>query len=491
MPKWMRGSLCAWLATGLLAACAYASARNPADPVPVEVWLTTADHVKVLSPEAPPRFGSGSGQARMIEVDADRRYQRMIGFGAAITDASAWLIQHRMDPRQREALLRELFGPSPGIGLSFARLTIGASDFSREHYSLNELPAGESADPDLVHFSITRNLDDVVPVTRAALAVNPKLKIMASPWSAPAWMKSGRSLVQGTLSEAHYDVYARYLLKYVDAYAAEGIPLFALTLQNEPSYEPKDYPGMRLGAPARAALIGRHLGPMLEKRGQGPIILDWDHNWDKPEEPLAVLADPVVARYVGGVAWHCYGGRIEAQSLVQARHPDKDVYLTECSGGDWEPVKSGGLTLQARGLVVNGTRNWARGVLLWNLALDENNGPHTGGCSTCRGLVTIDSATGEVSRTDDYYALAHASRFVRPGAYRIGSSAGGDGLDNVAFLNADDGSVVLLVVNSDPQARRFSVSAAAGGFDYELPGKSVATFVWRPAPDAAAPAGAG
>ena len=186
MPKWMRGSLCAWLAIGLLAGCAAASAPKPVDTAPVEVWLTTADHAKALSPEAPARFGTGSGLARVIEVDAGRRYQRMLGFGAAITDASAWLIQHRMDPKQREALLQELFGPPPGIGLSFARLTIGASDFSRGHYSLNDLPAGKSADPDLAHFSITRNLDDVVPVTRVALAVNPKLKIMASPWSAPA-----------------------------------------------------------------------------------------------------------------------------------------------------------------------------------------------------------------------------------------------------------------------------------------------------------------
>ncbi len=481
MPTWNRCGLPVLLLAGVLSACASrppAATAVAAEAGQIEVWLTTSDHAKALSPQPATAFAASAGHPRVITVDATQRYQRMVGFGASITDASAWLIQHRMQPAQRQALLQELFGRSPGIGLDFARLTIGASDFSRTHYSLNDLPPGEAADPDLRHFSIDANLDDVVPVTRAALEVNPGLQIMASPWSAPAWMKSSGSLIKGQLSEAHYDAFARYLLKYVDAYAAQGIPVFALTLQNEPSYEPGDYPGMRLSAAARAALIGRHLGPMIEKRGGGPLIFDWDHNWDLPEEPLAVLADPLAAPYVSGVAWHCYGGRIEAQSQIRDRHPDKDVYLTECSGGDWEPVKSGGLTQQVRTLVVNGTRHWARGVLFWNLALDENNGPHKGGCGTCRGLVTIDSATGEVSRTDDYYALAHASRFVRAGAYRIASSEGGDGLDNVAFLNPD-GSRVLLVVNSDAAPRGFRVSAADGAFDYELPAKSVATFVWR------------
>ena len=327
-----------------------------------------------------------------------------------------------MNSAQRQALLQELFGRDPGIGLSFTRLTIGASDFSRRHYSLDDVPAGRT-DPALQQFSIARNLDDVVPVTQAALKVNPQLKVMASPWSAPAWMKSTGSLIKGTLLEAHYDAFARYLVKYLDAYAREGVPVFALTLQNEPSFEPGDYPGMRLSARARADLIGKHLGPMLEQRSPNVQILDWDHNWDLPNEPLAVLADPPgrALRRRGRMA--LLGGDVSAQSKVREAAPDKDVYMTECSGGDWEPVRSGGLTLQARQLIVGTTRHWARGVLFWNLALDETGGPHAGGCGNCRGVVTIDSRTGMVSRTDDYYALAHASRFVRPGASRIASSA--------------------------------------------------------------------
>ena len=470
----------------LLGACRTAPPQDgapvaaPAAPGAVSVWLTTFDHAKALSPMPSTTFAARSPLPIHIEIEPERRYQRMLGFGAAITDASAWLIRHRMSAAQRDALLRELFGrEGGGLGFDFTRLTIGASDFSRHHYSLDDVPDGET-DPELRRFSIEPNRGDVIPVTRAALAVNPDLKVMASPWSAPAWMKTSGSLLKGTLRPEYHGVFARYLVRYVDAYAAEGIPIFALTLQNEPAFEPDDYPGMRLGAQARADIIGRHLGPLLARRGGKVEIFDWDHNWDKPEEPLGVLRDPLAARYVSAVAWHCYGGEVSAQSRVHEAFPDKDAYLTECSGGDWEPLRSGGLTLQARSLIIDTVRHWARGVLFWNLALDENRGPHAGGCGTCRGVVTIDSKTGAVARTDDYYALGHASRFVRRGAWRIGSSQGRDGVDNVAFLNADDGSRVLIVTNSATDDRRFSVGTGARSFAYALPAKSLATFVWHP-----------
>lgn len=467
-----------WLGALALGWALAANAATTPQPE-VSVWITTSDHAKVLEPSPVAKLRSGSRLPLHIDVDADQRFQSMIGFGASITDASAWLIQNRMSPVQREALLKELFGPAPGLGLNFTRLTIGASDFSRHHYSLDDPPDGRP-DPDLKHFGIEPNRGDVVPVTRAALAVNPRLRVMASPWSAPAWMKDSGSLIEGKLSPRWYDAFARYLLKYVDAYAAEGIPIFALTVQNEPDFEPDDYPGMRLNAPERARLIGDHLGPMLAKRGSKPLLFDWDHNWDKPQEPLGVLDDPVAGRHVDGVAWHCYNGEPSAQSEVHDAHPDKDAYLTECSGGEWEPLISGGLTLQARRLIIQSPRHWARGVLFWNLALDENRGPHAGGCDTCRGVVTIDSRSGEVSRTDDYYALAHASRFVRPGARRIASNETGHDLDNVAFRNEDDGSLVLIVANSAAKAQRFSVSQRGRTFRYRLPAKSLATFVWTP-----------
>ena len=466
-----------------LSACARAPEPAPA-PQPaanqvVEVWTTTSDHRMALAPSQVPMRPDADAEADIV-VDAATRHQRMVGFGASITDASAWLIRHRMDAAQRDALLRELFGrDGEGVGFDFARMTIGASDFSRFHYSLDDPPGGRP-DPELRHFSIDRNLDDVVPVAREALSINPALKIMASPWSAPAWMKDTGSLVKGTLLPEHYDAFARYLLEYVDAYAAQGVPIFALTVQNEPDYEPADYPGMRLNAPARARFIGDHLGPLRDARNPRLQIFDWDHNWDKPEEPLAVLADPAASKHVAAVAWHCYGGDVAAQTPVRDAQPDKDAYMTECSGGDWEPVRSGGLTLQARTLVIGATRHWARGVLFWNLALDENNGPHAGGCDTCRGVVTVDSRTGEVTRTDDYYALAHASRFVRRDAWRIASTETGGGIDNVAFENADDGSRVLMVSNSNDAPHELAVRDGSGMFRYTMPPKSLATFRWHP-----------
>ncbi len=445
----------------------------------VQVWISTVDGRRQLASEKDVSFDDTMKAGTAIEIDPARRYQEMVGFGAAITDSSAWLIQQRMNPEQRAALLKELFGrEGDGIGLSFTRLTIGASDFSRHHYSFDDMPHGQR-DPQLAHFSIAQNREDVLPVVQAALAINPTLKVMASPWSAPGWMKTTDSMIGGTLRDDAYAPFAEYLLRYVEAYAAEGIPIYALTVQNEPGFAPKNYPGMKLGSAARARLIGEYLGPLLATRAPATRILDWDHNWDKPQEPLGVLGDPLAGRYVSGVAWHCYDGTVSVQTPVHEAHPDKDAYLTECSGGDWKPMKRDGLLTIVRGLVIGSTRGWSRGVLLWNLALDENHGPHAGGCTDCRGLVTIDSKKGTYTRTVDYVALAHASRFVRPGAHRVESSESAGDLDNVVFRNADDGSLVMIVANSSGSARRVVARSAGRGFGYEMPGRSVATFVWH------------
>lgn len=449
------------------------------DPV-VQAWITTSDQTRLLAREADTAFGGGAAQALNIDVDASKRYQRMAGFGASITDASAYLIQQRLSETQRKALLEELFGRGPnGAGFDFTRLTIGASDFSRTHYSLDDMPAGQT-DMALAKFSIEPDRAVLLPVLKQALAINPKLQVMASPWSAPGWMKTTDSLVAGSLKPAMYGAFAEYMTRYVEAYAAEGVNIFALTLQNEPHFEPPDYPGMRVDPAARAALIGEHLGPLLQRRGLKTQLIEWDHNWDDPQAPLATLADTRARPLIAGVAWHCYSGVPSAQSIVHDAYPDKDVWFTECSGGEWAPRWSETLPWMMRNVVIGTTRNWARGVLMWNLALDENHGPHLGGCKDCRGVVTIDSKTGAVTRNLEYYALAHASRFVRPGAERIDSSTAQDGLDNVAFRNADDGSIALVVCNSAPQARRFTVRQNGRTFSYELPASAVVTFSWRP-----------
>jgi glucosylceramidase len=443
------------------------------------VWLTTADGSRLLSHEPDVRFASGQATpATVIVVDEGTTYQEMVGFGAAITDAAAWLIQNRLTPSQREVLLQDLFGRNPGIGLSFTRLTMGASDFSLRHYSYDDLPAGQT-DPTLTRFSIEPNRADVLPVVKRALAINPQLKVMASPWSAPGWMKTTGSLIQGTLRPEAYGPFAAYFRRYIEAYGAEGVPIYAITVQNEPHYEPANYPGMRLEPPARARFVGQYLGPLFASAGIRTLILDWDHNWDEHLSPLQVLADPVARPYIAGVAWHCYGGDVAAQGLVHAAYPDKDAYFTECSGGEWAPNFADNLKWFVRALIIGSTRGWAKGVLLWNLALDQQHGPHAGGCGDCRGVVTINSASGAVTRNVEYYALGHASRFVRPGARRVESTSGVEGLESVAFRNADDGSIVLIVVNTADAQRTFAVRSSGKSFRYTLAPGTVATFLWR------------
>jgi glucosylceramidase len=445
----------------------------------VQVWLTTPTGSKLLSREADVHFDSGapSATALRIVVDEATQYQKMVGFGAAITDASAWLIQNRLTAAQRETLLQELFGPSPGLGLSFTRLTMGASDFSLHQYSYDDMPAGQT-DSTLAHFSIDSNRAYVLPVVQRALAINPQLKIMATPWSPPGWMKTTGSLIQGTLRPEAYAPLAEYFKRYLQAYAAESVPIYAITVQNEPHYEPADYPGMRLEPPARAQFVGGYLGPLLARSGIPTLILDWDHNWDQPQSPLQVLADSVAPRYIAGVAWHCYAGDVSAQSVVHDAHPEKDAYFTECSGGEWAPTFADNLKWFVSTLMIGSTRGWAKGVILWTLALDGHHGPHTGGCGDCRGVVTIDSSTGAVSRNVEYYALAHASRFVRPGARRIASSASVGALENVVFRNADDGSKVLVAVNTAAAPLTLAVVWAGKSFQYTLEAGAVVTFVW-------------
>ncbi|MEQ1509537.1 MAG: glycoside hydrolase family 30 beta sandwich domain-containing protein [Sphingopyxis sp.] len=463
-----------------------APAPSPAPtPTPIPVaqaplarsFVTSADGARRLDPATMGAWQVAAPVAdTLIQVDPSRRYQTIAGFGAAISDSSAWLIQRRMSDAQRTALMADLFGPSPGIALGATRLTIGASDFSLLHYSYAEGALGTPTD-------LTRVEADVLPTILAARAISPQLTVIASPWSAPASMKSSGRLIGGTLNAVAYPHFARYLRDYLVGMAARGVPIDALTIQNEPDFEPGDYPGMRLSAAQRADFVANHLGPLLRRDAPSTQLLEWDHNWDQPGQPAAVLRNSAAAQYIAGVAWHCYAGDVSAQSTVQREFPDKDVWFTECSGGSWDPDFGSSLGWMTRNLIIGTTRNWARGVVMWNIALDENNGPHLGGCGNCRGVVTIDSRNGNVTRNVEYYVLAHASRFVRRGAVRIDSNTGVAGIDSVAFRNSDDGSIVLLVANSAADARSFHVRFASRQFAATLSAGAVATYVWDvPAP---------
>ncbi|MCC6928288.1 MAG: hypothetical protein IT359_04760 [Gemmatimonadaceae bacterium] len=473
------------LALLLAAACSRESSRDVASSVPAGVaqsWVTTPDRAQLLARQPDVSWSAVDDDAATpdmvrITVDTAQRFQEIAGFGAALTDASAWLLVQRLAPAPRTALLRELFSERDGIGLGMVRITIGASDFSRSHYTFDDVEPG-ARDDSLTRFSMAPHHAEVLPLLRAIRDIQPAVQVMATPWSAPAWMKTTQSLYKGTLRDDAYPAFAEYLARALDGYAREGVPVDFLSVQNEPQHEPEDYPGMRFDAPQRARFIGQHLGPLLQRRGSATRLLDWDHNWDAPDSPSGVLADTVARRFVSGVAWHCYAGDVSAQSRVHEAHPDKDTWFTECSGGAWAPNFGDNLRWNVRTLIIGTTRHWARGVMLWNLVLDERHGPHAGGCNDCRGVVTIDSVTGGVTRNEEYYALAHASRFVRRGARRVASTTGARDVETVAFQNPD-GSKILIAVNASGTARRIALVAGARRAILPLPAGAVSTTVWR------------
>lgn len=392
-----------------------------------------------------------------------------------MTDASAEVLS-KLPEAKRHAIMAELFGrANGGLGLSFTRLTVGASDFSASDYTYDDTP-GNVPDPELRYFSIRPAEKYVLPRVREALAINPDLLVMISPWSAPAWMKTTGSLIKGELVPRYYPAFANYLAKTVQAFGLEGVPVSMLTIQNEPNFEPDNYPGERVDPPARAEIIGRYVGPRFKSLRLGTKILDWDHNWNHPEMPLSVLADRQARQYVSGIAWHCYEGDVAAQTPVHDAYPDKDAWVTECSGGEWSPKYAEVLGWMTDELIIGASNNWSRGTLLWNLALDPQHGPHTGGCEDCRGVVTVDPASGTITRNVEYYVLGHASRFILPGAYRVAISKHGRDVEATAFVNRDGSRVAIL----HRKLGQGPVTIGIDGVRYaiSMPDGSIATLRW-------------
>jgi len=422
------------------------------------------------------QFGNSQTSALTIRVDASVQYQAIDGFGASLTDSSAWLLDHKLTPEQRKDLLEKLFDRKMGIGLSILRQPMGASDFALTDYSYDDVAMGQK-DLKLEKFSIEHDKAYIIPLLKDAIALNPDLKIIASPWSPPGWMKTSQSMIYGALLPDSYPAFAKYFVKYINAYSEAGVPIYAITMQNEPLNIPGNYPGMGMTAVEQATFLRENLGPALRDAGLKTKVFVFDHNWDLIEYPIRVLSDSKAAAYAGGIATHCYGGAATAQMELHDRFPEKEIWMTECSGGDWQ---KGNLLEQQVRLIINSTRNWAKTVVLWNMALDQNHEPFLGGCTNCRGVVTINHAVSptQIIRTVDFTALAHASKFVRPGAHRIASNSFDQGsLEDVAFQNPD-GSVVLLVLNSSGSSLSFNIAWKDEFASYKLPAGGVATFTW-------------
>jgi O-glycosyl hydrolase len=422
-----------------------------------------------------------------VAVDARVRYQRVVGVGAAMTDSSAWLIYDGLSPGARRRLIDRLFG-ARGIRLPFTLVPIGASDFTAEGvpYTYDDMPAGQS-DPDLRAFSIAHDQAYVLPALAAVLAADPSERILAVPWTAPAWMKANDALddlgYRGTLLPADYGAFAQYFVRFLQAYAAAGVPVAAIAPENEPD-APSAFPAMSLPEGAESQWLAEYLKPALQQAGLRPQIYGYDGGWRSPAYPEALAASPAGAD-LAGIAWHCYSGVPTVMDALHARSPALAQIVTECSPGI-SPYN-------ASELMIGAFRHWATTATLWNLALDPAGGPvqpPNSGCHGCSGVVTIDRASGRVTYNAAYYQLGQLSRFVLPGArriasqsfagyYRAGSSNRiGPGLADVAFRNPD-GSIVLLAYNDTHGALGFTLRWAGRWLQYVLPAGATTTLVWN------------
>ena len=444
------------------------------EPTDIRLWLTTADRSALLVEQKDPlHFSSSANECPSIDVNDMQQFQSMDGFGFALTGGSAQLLM-RMDPGPRADLLKELFASDGNAaGVSYLRVTIGSSDMNERVYSYDDLPPGET-DVNLARFSLGPDRADVIPVLKQILAIHPAIKILASPWSAPAWMKTNDRVKDGHLKPDDYGPYAAYFVKYIQQMKAEGISIAAVTVQNEP-LNPKNTPSMVMFAAEEDTFIAKYLAPAFRDAGVTTRILLYDHNPDVLSYPMSILQDPAAGKYVDGTAFHLYGGVPSALTEVHNAYPNKNLYMTEqsISSPAEEPLP---IAASVSEVPIDATRNWSRNVLLWNLAADPHNGPHTndGGCTGCQGAVTLDG--DRVSRNVAYYTVAHFSRFVPPESVRIGSTEL-EQLASVAFLTPG-GKIVLVASNTANFSKTFNVKYHGKWFTTTLPPESAGTYVW-------------
>jgi glucosylceramidase len=444
----------------------------------VDLWLTTTSDsggrnvTRGLQQQAPLAFGPDAGSGTTITVNENTSYQQFEGAGASFTDTIAWLLRGSgvVNASTRDAVMRKLFDPVNGIGLSFVRNPMGSSDLARSSYSYDDSCC------DLNGFSLDRDAD-VVALTKQAKSLNPALKVMASPWSAPAWMKDNDAWSQGWLEAQYYGLYGQYFAKYIQGYAAQGVHIDYVTPQNEPTCC-SGYPSMNWNTSGLQYFLKNALFPALHNAGLTTKVLVHDWNWDGWNTWGAPLLSDSAIRNdpnFGGIAWHGYGGNVGTQTDVHNQYPSVNAYMTEHSGGTW----IGNQHSEDMHNLIDYTRNWDRSWIKWSLGVDQNHGPHNGGCGTCTGLITVhngDSQSGQVDYTVEYYTMGHLTKFVKPGARRIESTASST-VPNVAWRNPD-GSKALIAYNESTSSQQLKVRWGSQAFTYTLPARTSATFTW-------------
>jgi len=468
------------LAGILICLCSFSPCLAQKKPA-ISQWLTTGDSAVLFRQQPATLFFADKSPAKnVINVEENKTYQSIDGFGFALTQGSAMPIV-RMTAVKRAALLQELFGMDGNhIGISYIRLSIGASDLNERIFSYNDLAPGET-DTALTKFDLGPDRADVIPVMKEILKINPTIKILGSPWSPPAWMKTNNDTRGGRLKSEYYHVYANYFVKYVQAMKNEGIIIDAITVQNEPLH-PGNNPSLLMTAPEQAEFIKKHLGPAFKANNITAKIIIYDHNADRPDYPIYILDDPEARKYIDGSGFHLYGGHIEALTDVHEAHPDKHIYFTE------QMVVQLGRRRNPEGpklnianpisrLFIGATRNWSRNVLEWNLAANSQFTPFTdrGGCDVCQGAISVDGDS--VTKNLAYYAMAHASKFVRPGSVRIASNEIVN-VSNVAF-KTPEGKKVLIVANTSRDKQTFTIRHKNKYATTSLAAGSVATYWWN------------
>lgn len=431
--------------------------------------LTTEDGQYQLSEQAPLEWADDAREAgTVIDIDPSTVYQSILGLGSSLEHATAHNLT-LLDPETRAEVMERIVCPDKGIGMNLMRLCIGTSDFTGDPwYTYADMPEGEE-DWELASFSIEKDRDYLLPVIKLAQEINPDIVFFASVWSPPAWMKKPRTLTGGSINPKYYDAHARYMVKFIQAYEAEGIPIHAVTPQNEPDFPEPNYPTTKWTGAQQRDYVRDHLGPLLEKEGLDTEIWIWDHNWNKLSFPRTILKDPEAKRYVGGVGFHLYEGRPKAQTTLRDEFPDVPIYFTE------------GSTFGTAGAVtiIEILRNWARSYNAWVTVLDTNqkpnNGPHD---ATPTGIEVVPD-TLEVRYNHDFFMYGQFMKYIQRDAVRIASTEGTRFFNNIALRNPD-GSIVLVVANVRLSPERITIRYEGKTATATLPGRATATFIWRP-----------
>ncbi|RXM53113.1 MULTISPECIES: glycoside hydrolase family 30 protein [unclassified Chryseobacterium] len=439
----------------------------------VNYWLTKGDESIKFQPQSPIRFVNTSNNLQNIEIDDTQKFQYIDGFGYTLTGGSVEVI-NRLSSSKRKALLNELFGSDKNsVSISYLRLSMGASDLDGEVFSYDDLPEGQT-DVSLSKFTLAKD-KDLIAMLKEILAINPKIKIIATPWSAPVWMKDNGKSKGGSLKPEFYETYARYFVKYIQGMQKEGIIIDAVTPQNEPLH-PGNNPSMYMPSEKQRDFIKGYLGPAFKASSIKTKIVVYDHNCNKPEYALDILKDPEAYQYIDGSAFHLYEGNISALSTVHDAFPDKNLYFTE----QWTGSKgtfNEDLNWHMKNVIIGSMRNWSKTALEWNLANDPKYGPHTeGGCTECKGAITI-SDSENFTRNVAYYIVAHASKFIPAGSQRIASTQT-EYLSTAAFKTPSD-KIVLIVQNDNKAVENFNIKFAGKTALVMIPGQSTATYIFN------------